>query len=202
MRIDPSTVSAPVSVCVDVTRAGARLAAGSHGLRADEHVVQGQCSIRMTHRSANVVHATSQDFDGTSGARTVLVNCPQRPQWNSDGSPARTHNGLPECFSIPRPVRTRTQRDMHYLTRAVPSAVSRAVSSATVRTRTQRGMDYLLLCNILSLAPVLWRGSGMLTEIRRLHAKWPAPQSTACLVWASSEASSACCGRSLGSLMP
>ena len=143
------------------------------------------------------IHATSQDFDGTSGARTVLVNCPQRPQWNSDGSPARTHNGLPECFSIPRPVRTRTQRDMHYLTRAVPSAVSRAVSSATVRTRTQRGMDYLLLCNILSLAPVLWRGSGMLTEIRRLHAKWPAPQSTACLVWASSEASSACCGRSL-----
>ena len=145
----------------------------------------------MTHRSANVVHATSQDFDGTSGARTVLVNCPQRPQWNSDGSPARTHNGLPECFSIPRPVRTRTQRDMHYLTRAVPSAVSRAVSNATVRTRTQRGMDYLLLCNILcnilSLAPVLWRGSGMLTEIRRLHAKWPAPRSTACLVWASSE---------------
>ena len=141
----------------------------------------------MTHRSANVVHATSQDFDGTSGARTVLVNCPQRPQWNSDGSPARTHNGLPECFSIPRPVRTRTQRDMHYLTRAVPSAVSRAVSSATVRTRTQRGMDYLLLCNILSLAPVLWRGSGMLTEIRRWHAKWPAPRSTACLVWASSE---------------
>ena len=144
----------------------------------------------------------------------MLVNCPQRPQWNSDGSPARTHNGLPECFSIPRPVRTRTQRDMHYLTRAVPSAVSRAVSSATVRTRTQRGMDYLLLCNILSLAPVLWRGSGMLTEIRRLHAKWPAPRSTACLVWASSEgqlgvlrqvpgmgelkrAGSACCGRFL-----
>ena len=27
----------------------------------------------------------------------------------------------------------------------------------------------------------------MLTEIRRLHAKWPAPRSTACLVWASSE---------------